>query len=257
MKRLSRRLSTFIIMVMIAALLPWTAAQAAGQENVMLTAEKDKVKLEVQLPDDSQGVSTLRLRLKVQGDTAKLNQDEPFTFKAAGDISSSLLETRFQENTGYLTIYISDTDKVTDKTYFELGTIIPNSVDDSEYELTFSIPEDGLEFVDETGTLNEEIKIVSSAVGLKVNAAEKNPDTEQGGDDDTSNTESDKKPSETLPDSEDGNNTSSEESQGQIAQRLSALTGDYGNLLICLVLIGIGAAGIAAVVVLKKNNQRE
>ncbi len=181
-----KRIAAFIIMLLTAVLLPHTAVRAAEQENVVLTAEKENVKIELRLPDSSEGVSTLRLRMKVEGETAKLNQNEPFTFQAGEDISSRLLETRFQAGTGYLTIYISNTGKITDKAYFELGTIAPNSIDDSEYELRFSIPDNGMELVDETGTLNDEIEIVSSAAAVKVNAVEEDPSTPGTGDGDPS-----------------------------------------------------------------------
>ena len=147
-----KRIAAFIIMLLTAVLLPHTAVRAAEQENVVLTAEKENVKIELRLPDSSEGVSTLRLRMKVEGETAKLNQNEPFTFQAGEDISSRLLETRFQAGTGYLTIYISNTGKITDKAYFELGTLTPNSIDDSEYELRFSIPDNGMELRSEEHT---------------------------------------------------------------------------------------------------------
>lgn len=260
-----KRLASFIIALLVAALLPYAAVQAAELENVILTAEKGKAKVEMRLPDDSQGVSTLKLRIKVEGDTAKLNQNEPFAFEAGGEISSRLLETRFQANTGYLTIYISDTSKITDSTYFELGAIVPNSADDSEYELTFSVPEDGLEFVDGTGTLNEDTEVVSSAVAVKVNAADETPDdnpgeTPDGGKDDPSDTDPDKKPSGTPSGSNGGNNTASgskdQNLQGNKAadsRNQSVQTGDNSNLLLYLALAGISAAGIGAAVVLRRK----
>ena len=267
-----KRLSAFIITLLIAALLPWTAVQAAEEENVVLTGEDGKVKIELRLPDDSQEVSTLKLRLKVTGNTDKLDQSEPFTFKADGDITSSrLLETRFQiqAETVYFTIYISNTGKITDKSDFELGTIIPNSIDDSEYELRFSVSEDGLEFVDESGTVEEPAEIVPSPVAVKVNAVEETPDdntggepddgkddtldgdqddtlggdqddTPEGGQGDTSDTESDQKPSGTPSGSAGGQNQAVD-------------TGDHSNILLYLVLAGISTAGIGAGVVLRRK----
>ena len=269
-----KRLASFIITLLIAALLPWTAVQAAEEENVVLTGEDGKVKIELRLPDDSQEVSTLKLRLKVTGNTDKLDQSEPFTFKADGDITSSrLLETRFQiqAETVYFTIYISNTGKITDKSDFELGTIIPNSIDDSEYELRFSVSEDGLEFVDESGTVEEPDEIVPSPVAVKVNAVEETPDdntggepddgkddtldgdqddtlggdqdgTPEGGQGDTSGTESDQKPAGTPSGSEGGPNQAVD-------------TGDHSNILLYLVLAGISTAGIGAGVVLRRNGQ--
>ena len=269
-----KRLASFIITLLIAALLPWTAVQAAEEENVVLTGEDGMVKIELRLPDDSQEVSTLKLRLKVTGNTDKLDQSEPFTFKADGDITSSrLLETRFQiqAETVYFTIYISNTGKITDKSDFELGTIIPNSIDDSEYELRFSVSEGGLEFVDESGTVEEPAGTVSSPVAVKVNAVEETPDdntggepddgkddtldgdqddtlggdqddTPEGGQGDTSDTESDQKPSGTPSGSEGGQNQAVD-------------TGDHSNILLYLVLAGISAAGIGTGVALRKKDQ--
>lgn len=277
-----KRLASFIITLLIAALLPWTAVQAAEQENVVLTGEDGKVKIELRLPDDSQEVSTLKLRLKVTGNTDKLDQSEPFAFKAGEDITSSrLLETRFQiqEETVYFTIYISNTGKITDKSDFELGTIIPNSIDDSEYELRFSVSEGGLEFVDESGTVEEPAGSVSSPVAVKVNAVSETPDdntdekpddntggtpdedqddtldgdqddtlggdqddTPEGGQGDTSDTESDQKPAGTPSGSEGGQNQAVD-------------TGDHSNILLYLVLAGISAAGIGVGVVLRRNGQ--
>ena len=267
-----KRLSAFIITLLIAALLPWTAVQAAEEENVVLTGEDGKVTIELRLPDESPDVSPLKLRLKVTGNTDKLDQSEPFTFKADGDITSSrLLETRFQiqAETVYFTIYISNTGKITDKSEFELGTIIPNSIDDSEYELRFSVSEGGLEFVDESGIVEEPAGIVPSPVAVKVNAGEETTDdntvgdpddgkddtldgdqddtlggdqddTPEGGQGDTSDTESDQKPAGTPSGSEGGPNQAVD-------------TGDHSNILLYLVLAGISTAGIGAGVVLRRK----
>lgn len=184
-----KKLSVFIVTFLIAALLPFTAVRAAELENVVLTAQEGKAKIKLRLPDAAEGVSTLRIRIKVEGDTEKLDQNQPFTLKADKEISSSLLETRFQIEEGYFTIYLSDTSHITEKTDFELGTIIPNSIDDSEYELTLSVPETGLEYVDGTGILKDEVSVVSSAVALKVNESESTPDTDETPDtDDTPDT---------------------------------------------------------------------
>ena len=259
-----KRLASFIIMFLIVALLPWTAVQAAEQENVVLTGEDGKVKIELRLPDDSQEVSTLKLRLKVTGNTDKLDQSEPFTFKAGGDITSSrLLETRFQiqAETVYFTIYISNTGKITDKSEFELGTIIPNSIDDSEYELRFSVSEGGLKFVDESGIVEEPAEIVSSPVAVKVNAVEETPDDNTDGEpddgkDDTSDDTSDDASGDTSGNTSDTGSDKKPEgtpsgSAGGPNQAVD--TGDHSNILLYLVLAGISTAGIGAGVVLRRK----
>lgn len=261
-----KRLSAFIITFLIVALLPWTAVQAAEQENVVLTGEDGKVKIELRLPDDSQEVSTLKLRLKVTGNTDKLDQSEPFTFEAGGDIASSrLLETRLQiqEETVYFTIYISNTGKITDKSDFELGTIIPNSIDDSEYELRFSVSEGGLKFVDESGIVEEPAEIVSSPVAVKVNAVEETPDDNTDGEpddgkDDTSDDTSDDASGDTSGNTSDTGSDKKPEgtpSGSAGGQNQAVDTGDHSNILLYLVLAGISAAGIGAGVVLRKNDQ--
>ncbi len=261
-----KRLASFIITFLIVALLPWTAVQAAEQENVVLTGEDGKVKIELRLPDDSQEVSTLKLRLKVTGNTDKLDQSEPFTFEAGGDIASSrLLETRLQiqEETVYFTIYISNTGKITDKSDFELGTIIPNSIDDSEYELRFSVSEGGLKFVDESGIVEEPAEIVSSPVAVKVNAVEETPDDNTDGEpddgkDDTSDDTSDDASGDTSGNTSDTGSDKKPEgtpSGSAGGQNQAVDTGDHSNILLYLVLAGISAAGIGAGVVLRKNDQ--
>lgn len=202
-----KKLSVFIVTFLIAALLPFTAVRAAELENVVLTAQEGKAKIKLRLPDAAEGVSTLRIRIKVEGDTEKLDQNQPFTLKADKEISSSLLETRFQMEEGYFTIYLSDTSHITEKTDFELGTIIPNSIDDSEYELTISVPETGLEYVDGTGILKDEVSVVSSAVALKVNESESTPDTDETPDTDDTPDTGDTPDTDETPDTDDTTDT--------------------------------------------------
>ena len=56
---------------------------------------------------------------------------------------------------GYFTIYISKPSEITDRSVFQLGYIVPNIVNSSSGTLTVTVPEDGLEYVDGTGKLNE------------------------------------------------------------------------------------------------------
>ena len=276
-----KKLSVFIVTFLIAALLPFTAVRAAALENVVLTAHEGKAKIKLRLPDAAEGVSTLRIRIKVEGDTEKLDQNQPFTLKADKEISSSLLETRFQIEEGYFTIYLSDTSHITEKTDFELGTIIPNSIDDSEYELTISVPETGLEYVDGTGILKDEVSVVSSAVALKVNESESTPDTDETPDTDNTpdsdntpdvddtpdsdvasgNGSDDESKSEGgTSDSENGNKDTSDSSKNENGeertadeQKKAVQTGDQSSAMIYLVLAGISIAGIGTVIILRRK----
>lgn len=276
-----KKLSVFIVTFLIAALLPFTAVRAAELENVVLTAHEGKAKIKLRLPDAAEGVSTLRIRIKVEGDTEKLDQNQPFTLKADKEISSSLLETRFQIEEGYFTIYLSDTSHITEKTDFELGTIIPNSIDDSEYELTISVPETGLEYVDGTGILKDEVSVVSSAVALKVNESESTPDTDETPDTDNTpdsdntpdvddtpdsdvasgNGSDDESKSEGgTSDSENGNKDTSDSSKNENGeertadeQKKAVQTGDQSSAMIYLVLAGISIAGIGTVIILRRK----
>lgn len=276
-----KKLSVFIVTFLIAALLPFTAVRAAELENVVLTAQEGKAKIKLRLPDAAEGVSTLRIRIKVEGDTEKLDQNQPFTLKADKEISSSLLETRFQIEEGYFTIYLSDTSHITEKTDFELGTIIPNSIDDSEYELTISVPETGLEYVDGTGILKDEVSVVSSAVALKVNESESTPDTDETPDTDNTpdsdntpdvddtpdsdvasgNGSDDESKSEGgTSDSENGNKDTSDSSKNENGeertadeQKKAVQTGDQSSAMIYLVLAGISIAGIGTVIILRRK----
>lgn len=276
-----KKLSVFIVTFLIAALLPFTAVRAAELENVVLTAHEGKAKIKLRLPDAAEGVSTLRIRIKVEGDTEKLDQNQPFTLKADKEISSSLLETRFQIEEGYFTIYLSDTSHITEKTDFELGTIIPNSIDDSEYELTISVPETGLEYVDGTGILKDEVSVVSSAVALKVNESESTPDTDETPDTDNTpdsdntpdvddtpdsdvasgNGSDDESKSEGgTSDSENGNKDTSDSSKNENGeertadeQKKAVQTGDQSSAMIYLILAGISIAGIGTVIILRRK----
>ena len=110
-----------MIAVLSAVLLQQHAVQAAGQETVILTAQQGKAAVEIELPDNSGGVSTLRLRVRIEGDTGYLDPVEPMKFEADAEIDPTLLQTRYQKDTGYFTIYISDTGKITDRSRFCTG----------------------------------------------------------------------------------------------------------------------------------------
>ena len=63
-----KKLTFTIVAVLIAVLLPQAAVRAAEQEKVILTAEQEKAGIEIEIPDASEGVSTLRLRVNVEMD---------------------------------------------------------------------------------------------------------------------------------------------------------------------------------------------
>ena len=181
-----KRILYAMIAVLSAVLLQQHAVQAAGQETVILTAQQGKAAVEIELPDNSGGVSTLRLRVRIEGDTGYLDPVEPMKFEADAEIDPTLLQTRYQKDTGYFTIYISDTGKITDRSRFVLGYLAPNTTDSRTGSLTISVPEDGLEYVDGTGQLKDEVRMQSSAaaVGLDQQLSgkpEENPGNSRNG----------------------------------------------------------------------------
>lgn len=179
-----KKLTFTIVAVLIAVLLPQAAVRAAEQEKVILTAEQKKAGIEIEIPDVSEGVSTLRLRVNVEmdGNTNVLNADEPLKFEVDKDIRHSLLETRYNAENGYFTIYISKPSEIIDRSVFQLGYIVPNIVNSSSCTLTVTVPEDGLEYVDGTGQLNEVTGISPSSISLTINqSTEESPDGSTGG----------------------------------------------------------------------------
>lgn len=169
-----------MIALLFSVLLPQQAARAAEQETVILTAEQGKVAVEIEIPDDSEGVSTLRLRVKIEGDTENLDSVEPIKFVSDENMNMVLLETRYNADKGYFTIYLSDTKKITDKSSFLMGYLVPNVSDSKQGNLTISVEEDGLEYIDGTGRLNDEINVQSSTVVLNLNQPEGNPEENPG-----------------------------------------------------------------------------
>lgn len=172
-----------MIVLLLSVLLPQHAARAAEQETVTLTAEQGKAAVEIEIPDDSEGVSTLRLRVRIEGDTENLDSAEPVNFVPGENVNTALLETRYNADKGYFTIYLSDTKKITDRSYFLIGYLVPNASDSKQGSLTISVEEDGLEYVDGTGRLNDEINVQTSTVVLDLNQAEENPEDNPGNSD--------------------------------------------------------------------------
>lgn len=171
-----RRIGYLIIAFLFAALLPQDAAQAAEQETVILTAEQGKAAVEIEIPDDAGGVSTLRLRVRIEGDLEHLDSTEPVKFMSDENIKPVLLETRYNAEKGWFTLYLSDTEKVTDKSRFSLGYLVPNLTDSKATRVTVSVPEDGLEYVDGTGQLKDPVSLRPSMAVLDVNLPDGNPE---------------------------------------------------------------------------------
>lgn len=169
-----------MIALLFAVLLPKHAVLAAEQETVILTAEQGKAAVEIEVPDQSKGVSTLRLRIGIEGDLSCLDPTEPFKFETDEEIQATFLETRYNAEKRYLTIYMSDTEKITDRSSFILGYLVPNTTDSRESSFTLSVLGDGLEYVDRTGKLNDEISIQPSTVVLDMNQSSGKPDENPG-----------------------------------------------------------------------------
>lgn len=165
-----------MIALLLAVLLPRQATQAAELETVTLTAEQGKAAVEVEIPDDAEGVSTLRLRVRIEGDLEYLDSTEPVKFVSDENVKSGLLETRYNADKGYFTIYLSDTKKVTDKSRFLMGYLVPNVADGKQGSLMISVMEDGLEYVDGTGQLNEAVNLQPSMAVLDMNQPTGNPE---------------------------------------------------------------------------------
>ena len=179
-----KKIAYFMIAVLFSVLLQQHAVRAAEQETVILTAEQGKAAVQIEIPDQSQGVSTLRLRVSIEGDIRYLDSAEPIIFEAGAGVQSSLLQTRYNAEKGYFTIYLSDTDKITDRSSFVLGYLVPNTADSSTGSLTISVLEDGLEYVDGAGQLKDEIKVSSSVLTLDINSSSGRPEENPGNSDD-------------------------------------------------------------------------
>lgn len=180
-----KRITYLTIALLFAMLLPQYAVLAAEKETVILTAEKEKAAVEIEIPDNSEGVSTLRLRVRIEGDTEYLDSAEPVKFVSGENLNPMLLETRYNADKGYFTIYLSDTKKITDKSLFLMGYLVPNVSVGKQGSLTISVEEDGLEYVAGTGRLNDEINVQSSTIVLNLDQAgensEDNPGNSDGG----------------------------------------------------------------------------
>lgn len=256
-----KKLTFTIVAVLIAVLLPQAAVRAAEQEKVILTAEQEKAGIEIEIPDASEGVSTLRLRVNVEmdGNTDAFNADEPLKFEVDENIQYSLLETRYNAEKGYFTIYISQPSQITDRSVFQLGYIVPNTVNSSSCTLTVTVPEDGLEYVDGTGQLNEVTGISPSSISLTINqSTEENPDGSTDGTTDGSgngdnegsangNTSGTSNGSGSDPAKGSASGNSTDNSNENI--RTAVKTGDDSGILLFFIMGGLSAAVIGVFVI--------
>lgn len=264
-----------IAMLMLAfllAVLPQSAVQAAAQKNVILNAAGEEVEIRLLLPDDAGAISTLRLKIEIGGDTDNLDKEKPLNFIVDKDIDPTFEETRYNSNEHTFSIYLSDVTKLTDKTEFNLGTVSPNAIVDSEFELTLTVEVDGLEYVGGNGKMNQEDMPSPVRTGLQVNLASEKPGDDgaggseagsgSGNSDGTTGNNGSGNGSSTGGQTGSGNNGSvsaggndgSLNTDGQSDDsKSSAKTGDENNILLYSILVTAGAVGAGAALVIRKQ----
>lgn len=263
-----KKIAMFMLALLLTVL-PAAAVQAAAQKNVILNSDDGKVEIYIELPDTAVQVSTLRLRVRIEGDIDQMDQKNPLIFQLDDEISSTLLETRYNASTKMYSIYLSDTSKLTDKTEFRLGSLTADAPSGTTYSLTITVEEDGLEFVDGTGQLNQEKTAAAVSAGLQVQAPENNGDGSAGDEGNSSGNESGsgvENGTGTNGGSGDGsgmgnafgeNGDTVQQTDGQ-TDHIQAVTktGDNSNILPYTVLLGVAAAGIVAILVIRKRKNR-
>lgn len=270
-----KRITYFIIAILTAVLLPQTAVQAAEQETVTLTAEEGKAALEIEIPDSSEGISTLRLRVRIEGAVGSLDPDEPLKFEVGEDVQAELQETRYNAEKGYFTIYLSGAKRMTDKSLFTAGHLVPNIMDNTPGNITIYVAEDGLEYVDGTGQLNDKTDIQPSNIVLGINQSagkpEENPGNsgngatgeQEGGSNDGSAgetgggiSEGTEKPA--TDGSESDSNSGSGADNGQninnsTGEKITAAqTGDNTNPVLLCVLVILSACAVMTVLIIRR-----
>lgn len=255
-----KKITYFMIAVLFAVLLPQHAVRAAEQETVILTAEQGKAAVRIEIPDSSQGVSTLRLRVSIGGDTKYLDSAEPIKFEAGEEVQSALLQTRYNAEKGYFTIYLSDTDKITDRSSFVLGYLVPNTKDRSSGSLTISVPEDSLEYVGGAGQLKDEIKVSPSVFTLDMNSSsgkpEENPGNSDGGATGGNGSSTGGTSNGATSGSVSGSNgntnliNTQDSGKNNLQVVTGAKTGDNTNIILLYVMAALSASAVIAVVII-------
>lgn len=247
-----------LIFALLLTVLPAEAVQAAAQKNVILNSDNGKAEIYIELPDTAAQISTLRLRVRIGGDTEKIDQTNPLEFQPDEGIRPTFLETRYHAANQTYSIYLSDTSKLTDKTEFRLGTLTPHSLDGTEYSLTITVEEDGLEYVDGTGQLNQEKTAAPASIGIQVNAPENNGDGSAG---DTGNDSSNGSGNTGGSGEDSGTGTTSGGKNDSVQQtnsqtnhaQASVKTGDNSHIFLYVILLVAAGVGIASVLVLRKR----
>lgn len=178
---MKKRIKYFIIALLSAVLLPQPAVQAAEEGAVLLTEENGKAALEIEIPDSSEGITTFRLRVRIEEATENLDPEEPLKFETGENVQPELIETRYDAEKGYFTVYVSSTDKITDKSRFTAGYFVPNTKDSTPGSITISVPQDGLQYVDGAGQLNDKMDIQPSTLVLNMNQSAGGPEENPGG----------------------------------------------------------------------------
>lgn len=263
-----KKITYFIIAVLTAVLLPQAAVKAAEQEAVILTAEEGRAALKIEIPDSSEGISTLRLRVRIEGAAENLDPEEPLKFETAENVQPELQEIRYNAEKGYFTIYLSDRNKITDKSQFTLGYLVPNTTDDTPGSITISVAEDGLEYVDGTGQLHDKTDIQPSTVVLDINQSaggpEEDPDNpDNGAGDDADNGSDDGSAGGTENPAAGGSgsesNSGSDSDNGQnVSDGTGVQTGDNTNpVLLCAMAVFSGFAVISALIIRRAGLRRK
>lgn len=237
-----KKLSIYIMALLFIALLPGAAVRAAEKENVTINTADGSAEIQVEIPDSSVGVSTLKISVNISGDTDRLDQTQPLLFEAGEDIVYTLLETRYNAAESRFTIYLSHTGSMTDKTFFALGKLTPNIISNEACRIGISIPENGLEYIDGSGVLKEDSVIPASSAEISGNQPVEIPD---------------ETPEETPGESEaeDGNhtdqegqaNSGSDADNAEKTEQKAVKTGDSDNILPFVIFTGAGIIGLAAV----------
>lgn len=244
-----------LMLALVLAVLPFQAVQAAAQKNVILNSEDGKAEIYIELPDAAGQISSLRFRVRIGGDIEHIDQTNPLKFQLDEGIRSTFLETRYNAGGQTYTIYLSDTSRLTDKTEFRLGMLTPNSLDGAEYSLTLTVEEDGLEYVDRSGQLNQDQIAAPVSAGIQVNAQGSEDDDATGGSGETGDGSGN-----TV-----GNGGASGTGMATAAENggvsgtgtaTAAETGDNSQILGYVVLLGAAGAGVAGVQVLRKRKNR-
>lgn len=169
---------TIVWALLMIMLLPMQHVQAASQKSIILTSENNKVDITLQLPSTVEKVTTLSLRMRLEGDVDQLDTKGPITLQLDSAIKADYIDTRYDSTNHTYTIYLSDPTMIIDKNDFHLGTIELHTNTDATQSFTITIAEDGLSYVDGNENLDQEAMTASLSTQLVVNAPQKQPDTE-------------------------------------------------------------------------------